>query len=1154
METSSPSSARLNWVQYLERCTAECLTEAMAQTTAIGPGSQGYKMKVRVCCEDQAKSNEKSAQGLLESRNASGDDWERLHFHCEVHVMARCMSKVLGLVPETISGQIHYALSVNFGTNLTVWQQELRRVIRERVVVKHGEPPEDAIVFRKRLLQLCLSHGTRRIERLLALTALANGDWRNRREVEVYVPTGAAYSLERLSEVVAIGLAEALSSAKVTMFPRHRWTKADEAMGQVCLLEGVHGLGSATYPRFQARLSGKVVAADPACQADVVEEDGAFGEFEGPGFPQSPQGVAAEADCAIVPIIEQQPDASEAAGASAADNERHRSVARAWFDSQPFAECVLTRAVLEPLRTYLSAQLRMGSESWEREQQVLESSPPLAPTAGARDDRGGHAEWPTRDFRVLNAAKGTLDDRFKQQTDLLLFEPAFIAQLLPPACRTMGMRSLAFRLVSSSTCWVHEGLASRHSRFPMRLFSIMASPSPDACIAQVRPCLLDPFSARFVGQHAQEQPLDGEVARRRCSLIMQLVEICISRIEVGHASLRRHMVANSVQTHGVSLEAVSAEKVFETTRHTQQCAAWFRASERPQKGGIAPGRSRPASAEPPQRRGAGGGPWRAFVRRMSLGTSGRPDTAHLSQAYQCITPDEKEELNRLGDAAREQSKLQSKSAGSNFGMKTRDVVHAQARRLRDATLRRLQLGGQADDGGDLAAIAQHSIQHAASSAEGLSISLQSARQVASWTSRKKKEQHEADCRQVTLWSDQVGAVVLADIIAAAPQLRCCCRELAALPSRMGHLLMFRQSAEGAAGIVKLVGLRHKHTNLGTIFDSYWQRLHMPNMQEDCAGIKLEPKKRNPRPPCYVLGVCACSPDGMVSWKLRNRFLRTMKKQSQKGNDNLAMLQAKEIVVKLEGHREAAECPWATASLDADDATAATGAHHVVYWHVGAHSFSPYRSTFKELRETTPPADEPNAAAHEIVLEALIVVCHTWVTYHQSHRPGFLEYEDESCIPLWPLCNIHPHSQGTMGHHQTSLGGCPSPRPPIATTGGALGAVQRHGGLRKIGPDMLVVRMLASDPRWRTAGARLQPGACVRRAARQLGWRGCLLVAELCAQEAIAKARRAGGRPACSRGSIGSRGCRRWRLRCRVRLRHLVRRARRGSRRIGQLGF
>ena len=100
------------------------------------------------------------------------------------------------------------------------------------------------------------------------------------------------------------------------------------------------------------------------------------------------------------------------------------------------------------------------------------------------------------------------------------------------------------------------------------------------------------------------------------------------------------------------------------------------------------------------------------------------------------------------------------------------------------------------------------------------------------------------------------------------------------------------------------------------------------------------------PPCHQVGVCLCCAWGKNAYAFRNRFLRAMKGIFKRGSQEREWLHARRIVARLHGRREGNNSPWALAVLGPE----ATALDKVLYLHIGAHSWTPYCSTYVRLEE------------------------------------------------------------------------------------------------------------------------------------------------------------------------------------------------------------
>ena len=83
-------------------------------------------------------------------------------------------------------------LSLKQASVLQTFRTCLREEIRQRLVVKRGAPPIDAVNYKKQILDLFLTHTAKQgtVHRLL-LAKLPNGDWKNREQVQYFVGPSA---------------------------------------------------------------------------------------------------------------------------------------------------------------------------------------------------------------------------------------------------------------------------------------------------------------------------------------------------------------------------------------------------------------------------------------------------------------------------------------------------------------------------------------------------------------------------------------------------------------------------------------------------------------------------------------------------------------------------------------------------------------------------------------------------------------------------------------------------------------------------------------------------------------------------------------------------------------------------------------------------
>ena len=83
-------------------------------------------------------------------------------------------------------------LSLRQASVLQTFRTCLREEIRQRLVIKRGAPPIDAVNYKKQILDLFLTHTAKQgtVHRLL-LAKLPDGDWRNREQVQHFIGPSA---------------------------------------------------------------------------------------------------------------------------------------------------------------------------------------------------------------------------------------------------------------------------------------------------------------------------------------------------------------------------------------------------------------------------------------------------------------------------------------------------------------------------------------------------------------------------------------------------------------------------------------------------------------------------------------------------------------------------------------------------------------------------------------------------------------------------------------------------------------------------------------------------------------------------------------------------------------------------------------------------
>ena len=279
----------LNWLQVLDRTTAEVLRRAHAATDGRSPSAEDFQTKVRVAIADKASDNSRVAGAILADR---GGRWLGLRVECHVHLCSTVHTKSFTLAEELVSGAINFSLCLGEFAEMRAFRQALRDVIGSRLDILHGSPSPAAQEFRSSCMEAFGGVGTHQRARVVALASLCNGDWRQREKVQHYVGPGVDVTEELRADILTKFCNEvvwAIAGHAFSTYPRSRWFGAETSFAELSLVESIHGLGSAAMAAWlDAKRKRKKKAGGAAASREGgvvgVEEDangGDGGEHDG---------------------------------------------------------------------------------------------------------------------------------------------------------------------------------------------------------------------------------------------------------------------------------------------------------------------------------------------------------------------------------------------------------------------------------------------------------------------------------------------------------------------------------------------------------------------------------------------------------------------------------------------------------------------------------------------------------------------------------------------------------------------------------------------------------------------------------------------------------------------------------------------------------
>ncbi|CAK0829047.1 unnamed protein product, partial [Prorocentrum cordatum] len=837
---------------------------------------------------------------------------------------------------DDISGQINFSLAVNLGTGMQTFGRCVVAYVKDKLQIKRGEPPPDAVLYRKHLIRLCMARGSRLLAKRLCIQSLPNGDWRRRGVIEVYVPEGIDYDRTRIADVVGRGIQSCVAGRRFKVYPRSRWTGADQAFDEFVMMEAIHGMVSAIWATWcsVAGSLGPHRGAHASLGADRPWHSVDRAPSTRPGDMQRDDTATGGGDA---PGADGMADAYEAARM---ENEQRRRKATDWLRSRPLSRSIVIRQTMEPLRQLRQQHLAIGGKQWQRDHQQE-----AARSADA--DVSIDASYP-----IVVAASGELEKTSHYQFRKLFEESGLWDHLLQPGDMNVKTRNFAFRLCSAADCLVYEAMDILHNAFPIRMFKLLNGSSLGDVLS-MPPCCMDDWSKGFVGRHG----LDADGAQLSPRAMSELrahaavARMHIAAIETRHASIRRRLESKSVQTSPYAFTELSADFVLDHVRIGGM--HWPGLSAQEEDVG-ADGVSEPEPAVASVSRP--GGAWRCWVREQSLGKHGLQDSKELSARYRALSPEEKEGLVQRGAVATRSGK---DGSGSSFGLRTRDLQRAIDKRRKEGALQQATLAlvempslestDQKCDWAIEQAMRTATNDQKNSVNEMMKISRENLRTIQKAEGRKA----DSDQAKLVVWHADQGEQLRRTVVDAMPCLKDFAWALQFVPGAgpVSALADVLHPTGSTAKLARSINARTRQTNLGSALDHQWVHMHRPIYHDECDPIPDAAIGKPDKVPCQAVGVCCCSPPHRE--KARRSFYSHMKACFKKVSGKRKALEDRIIVAKLTpidlDAPGASSCddPWSAALAEVAPVAIDTRST-VTYWHVATMSFSPYVGHFREL--------------------------------------------------------------------------------------------------------------------------------------------------------------------------------------------------------------
>ena len=546
-------------LQCMEKNNNVVLQECLGRIGGSSTYADKFRTKTRMCTVDKAGYNLLAEKKIVTQRSR----WSSLVQACEVHGVARTFKRCYdGLMAEHVTGCLQVALAMR--SSMATFRRCLQMEIRSKLKIYYGVCAQDAQDYREQCLSTFLTAGSRLLWRRLMLSALPNGDWRNKSQVEVFLPPSmqGQASEQKIASTLEASLTSVLAGTKPHLYPRHRWTGCDLSVEELGRLECIHGLLTSTFLRFMQmhNKSHKVATSSHVVAGSNV------GENEVPDMPVLPMhgstsmagpsrstGAPHDAPGKDVPTDIHEKHRSEA------ERAQDRVKGSAWLEKKPLSHLVLMKVSMTPLVHLLTSQLQMSGLNWERHER-----------AGLLDPQAASDDLPHRQYQLTVAAEGVLEKTFFHSLQGLFHDESHW-KLVADDDITVGFRSLCFKVLSRAGCMIYTELTVPHRSFPTCLFQLLKNPALGEIYAAKSECVMCDWSRELLQKYPGFQ---GEELQAILEAHAQLCATNTSQIESRHASLRRSLLTRSAHTHTMALPLLSAEHVLQTFRANREAFAF----------------------------------------------------------------------------------------------------------------------------------------------------------------------------------------------------------------------------------------------------------------------------------------------------------------------------------------------------------------------------------------------------------------------------------------------------------------------------------------------------------------------------------------------------------------------------------------------------
>ena len=454
-------------------------------------------------------------------------------------------------------------------------------------------------------------------------------------------------------------------------------------------------------------------------------------------------------------------------------------------------------------------------------------------------------------------------------------------------------------------------------------------------------------------------------------LFMTMIWICTTSLETLHASVRRAILACSVQAPMREFGDVQCAWLAQTFRRLSGHVTCY--TKRPPKVDVEsttrkrkPKRKRlsdDAKTCVKQKQRRKGGAWRLFVRYKLWGSKGRkPFTmmAAIAREYRELTPFERERWRIGGKIATRAARHSQDTTRSAFGLRGRDVVRAEKRKVRQSMRHLLKVSEEGATHLAKVADVRHGTGSVADAIAAAKLDTRLARSA---------ELHELlqNSLQLVEYQEKEGAHMqtLWDNVFAGNG----CKAVV-VPVELGHALRGNLvHGDYEEKLKEFIGNIAAHSGgegaMNTFLDKAFNEFNMGIVARDCPATKTAKAKARW---CRMAGMCLCDENGRRLYRFRESMHSTITKPAARpGTEDRVHIKEGRWLIKFVG--EPAD-PFAAFASDAPDVDVAEATY---YFHICYHTLSPWRSTWSRCVDAAPPPGEPPSTAERIYTKVSIVL-------------------------------------------------------------------------------------------------------------------------------------------------------------------------------------